>query len=174
MSLTGPLIFIWWKGERVLGLDHEGEPSVSDDCLALLVPDGDVGFLIGGQPHLMPLCRRWDGWLSLLGAGVVLFLTDLDELYVTMIGDSCFADLIVERGLQCILLLELVLPGRVLGPRSFGRELLVLDGRTCAAKVITFLLFLVLFPNRRDVVVGRAVVRDLDASQCLRMKFSVL
>ena len=121
----------------------------------------------------MPLRCRRDGRIRLAGAGAVLLFTDLDELDVAMIDDICLADLVAERELQCILFLDLVLPSCVLSPCPFSSELLVLDGCTCAATVIIFLLLLVRFPNRGDVIVGRVVVRELDTSQCFRMRFSV-
>ena len=149
---------------------REAESSVGgDDCRALFVLD----LLVDGRLHLMPLRCRRDGRIRLVGASVVLLLIDLDELDVAMIDNISFADLVVERELQGFLLLELVQPSRVLSPCPLSSELLVLEGCTCAATMVILLLLLVLLPDRGDVVVGRAVVRELDASQCFRMRFSV-
>ena len=121
----------------------------------------------------MPLRCRRDGRIRLVRAVSILHLTEIDEPNVTVIDDIYLADLVAERELQRILFLELVLPGCVFSPCPFSSELLVLDGCTCAAAMILFLLLLVRFPDRRDVIDGRAVIRELHASQCLRMRLSV-
>ena len=40
--------------------------------------------------------------------------------------------------------------------------------------MILFLLLLVRLPDLRDVIDGPVAVRELDTSQCLRMRLSVL